>query len=146
MIETCTAFGVLAGRRDGHPGAWCDPDGPEPRKIGALGIRVERGVTFHGIALNVDPDLGDFELIDACGMPDVRSTSIAAEGGTTGGPEAAVAGCAAVFAAALARHIGADLAGRLPPHADPGTERASLGSLLATPAAVASPRERAMPG
>ena len=41
--------------------------GPLPRKIGALGIRVERGVSYHGIALNVDPDLADFDLIDPCG-------------------------------------------------------------------------------
>ena len=53
MIETCAAFGVAAARRDGHPGCWIDPDGAAPRKIGALGIRVERGVTYHGIALNV---------------------------------------------------------------------------------------------
>lgn len=53
MVATCAAFGVDAARRDGHPGCWCDPDGTAPRKIGALGIRVERGVTYHGIALNV---------------------------------------------------------------------------------------------
>ena len=43
-----------ATRREGHPGCWCDVEGPEPRKIGALGLRVERGVSYHGIALNVD--------------------------------------------------------------------------------------------
>ena len=51
---------------------------PRPRKIGALGIRVERGVAYHGIALNVDVALADFELIDPCGMPGLVSTSIAA--------------------------------------------------------------------
>lgn len=81
MVDTCAALGVTAGRRDGHPGCWVDPDGPAPRKIGALGIRVERGVTYHGIALNVNPDLRDFELIDPCGMPGVTSTSIALEAG-----------------------------------------------------------------
>src|SRR5436190_1684334 len=84
MIETCAASGVAAGRRDGHPGCWIDPDGVTPRKIGALGIRIERGVTYHGIALNVDPDLRDFALIDACGMPEVVSTSIAVEAGRSG--------------------------------------------------------------
>jgi lipoyl(octanoyl) transferase len=79
LAETCVVHGVAAGRRDGHPGCWCDPTGPGPRKIGALGLRVERGVTYHGIALNVTVDLGDFELIDACGMPGVVSTSIACE-------------------------------------------------------------------
>ena len=72
------ASASIAGRRDGHPGCWCDPDGPTPRKIGALGVRVERGVSYHGIALNVTTDLADFELIDPCGMPGVISTSIAA--------------------------------------------------------------------
>ncbi len=79
LVETCAAHGVGAQRRDGHPGCWCDTDGPAPRKIGALGLRIERGVSYHGIALNVTVDLGDFELIDACGMPGVESTSIARE-------------------------------------------------------------------
>ena len=81
MVATCAAAGVDASRRDGHPGCWCDPDGVAPRKIGALGLRVERGVSYHGIALNVAPDLADFDLIDACGMPGVASTSIAREAG-----------------------------------------------------------------
>jgi lipoyl(octanoyl) transferase len=81
LVETCAAHGVAAQRRHGHPGCWCEPDGPEPRKIGALGLRVERGVSYHGIALNVTVDLADFELIDACGMPGVASTSIARERG-----------------------------------------------------------------
>jgi lipoyl(octanoyl) transferase len=113
MIETCAAFGVAAGRRDGHPGCWVDPDGSAPRKIGALGIRVERGVSYHGIALNVEPDLADFDLIDACGMPGVVSTSIAVEAGwTTERPRAGVvAEAAAVFAAAFARQIDVVLVG-----------------------------------
>jgi lipoyl(octanoyl) transferase len=116
MIETCAAFGVDAGRRDGHPGCWCDPDGAAPRKVGALGIRVERGVSYHGIALNVDPDLADFDLIDPCGVPGLASTSIAAElrrAGRNDAPAtdgAAVARAAVVFAEALARQLGADLA------------------------------------
>jgi lipoyl(octanoyl) transferase len=79
MSETCATYGVAAGRRDGHPGCWVDADEPEPRKIGALGIRVEGGVSYHGIALNVTTCLDDFTLIDPCGMPDVPVTSIAAE-------------------------------------------------------------------
>jgi lipoyl(octanoyl) transferase len=79
MIDTCAAFGVRADRREGHPGCWCDAQSPEPRKIGALGLRVERGVTYHGIALNVTADLRAFDLIDPCGMPGVASTSIARE-------------------------------------------------------------------
>ncbi len=69
LVETCAAFGVAAERRDGHPGCWVDAGGPRPRKIGALGIRIERGTSYHGIALNVDVDLADFGLIDPCGMP-----------------------------------------------------------------------------
>jgi lipoyl(octanoyl) transferase len=79
MSETCAAYGVAAGRCEGRPGCWVDADGPAPRKIGALGLRVERGVTFHGIALNVTTRLADFELIDPCGMPGITVTSIAHE-------------------------------------------------------------------
>jgi len=111
LVATCAAHGVTAGRRDGHPGCWCDADGPAPRKIGALGLRVERGVSYHGIALNVDVDLADFELIDACGMPGVVSTSIAQELGRPGdGHRTAVVERAAyVFAAAFADAIGTTL-------------------------------------
>jgi lipoate-protein ligase B len=111
MIETCAAFGVAAARREGHPGCWIAPDRAAPRKIGALGIRVERGVSYHGIALNVDPDLADFDLIDACGMPGVVSTSIAAERGEPGTLRSteAVADAAGVFARAFAAQIGVAL-------------------------------------
>ncbi len=115
LAATCAALGVDAGRREGHPGAWCDPDGPDPRKIGALGLRIERGVSYHGIALNIDVDLGAFELIDACGMPGVASTSITRELGRDA-PRDEAAGTAAVeraawlFADAFASAIGAPLA------------------------------------
>jgi lipoyl(octanoyl) transferase len=124
MADTCAAFGVVAGRREGHPGSWCDGDGAIPRKIGALGLRVERGVSYHGIALNVDPDLADFELIDACGMPGVVSTSIARElratrpacaptameSGSTP-PDLSVESAAWIFTRALAGHLAAELTG-----------------------------------
>jgi len=113
LVETCAAFGVAADRREGHPGCWCDPDGPRPRKIGALGIRVERGVTYHGIALNVAVDLADFDLIDPCGMPGVTSTSIARESGRPDArpSTAEVAVAARVFARALAGRLGVALVG-----------------------------------
>lgn len=107
MIDTCAAFRVVAGRRDGEPGCWIDPHGASPRKIGALGVRLERGVTYHGIALNVTTDLRDFALIDPCGMPGVAATSIAAEMGrpsdapTTRSVEEA----AGIFALALAQRL-----------------------------------------
>ncbi len=116
LAATCAAHGVAAGRREGHPGCWCDSGGPEPRKIGALGLRVERGVTYHGIALNVTVKLADFELIDACGMPGVVSTSIAFERGERDAPPstASVASAATVFARALGDAIDAPLVGELP--------------------------------
>ena len=111
LVATCAAHGVAAGRRAGHPGCWCDPDGAVPRKIGALGLRVEHGTTYHGIALNVTVDLADFELIDACGMPGVASTSIAAELGRLDRPPdtASVEQAGRLFATALATEIGATL-------------------------------------
>ena len=61
MVETCASLGVAAARRDGHPGCWCDPEVAEPRKIGALGLRIERGVSYHGIALNA-AGIATFEI------------------------------------------------------------------------------------
>ena len=105
LVDTCAAFGVAAARREGHPGCWIDPEGPLPRKIGALGIRIERGVSYHGIALNVDVDLADFDLIDPCGMPGLDSTSIAREAGRRDEPPSTDAGgaAAAVFAPRVRR-------------------------------------------
>ncbi len=113
LVATCAAYGVAAARRGGHPGCWCDPDGVEPRKIGALGLRIERGVSYHGIALNVTVDLADFDLIDPCGMPGVTSTSIAAErGDATAAPTtASVEHAAGTFAGAFAAGLGAPLTG-----------------------------------
>ncbi|MHB8960562.1 MAG: lipoyl(octanoyl) transferase LipB, partial [Candidatus Limnocylindrales bacterium] len=112
MADACAAEGVTAGHREGHPGCWLDAEGPLPRKVGALGVRVERGVTFHGIALNVTTDLADFDLIDPCGTPGLRSTSIAAELGRRGDPPstASVEAAARAFAPALARRLGSVLA------------------------------------
>lgn len=128
LVATCRAFGVPAERREGHPGCWIDPDGPLPRKIGALGIRVERGVAYHGIALNVTVDLADFGLIDPCGMPGLTSASLAGEAGWPPGPPTteSVARAAAVFAPFLATGLGAALDGPLPPQADPAAELAEL--------------------
>lgn len=111
LVETCAAHGVPAARRAGHPGCWCDPDGRSPRKIGALGLRIERGVSYHGIALNVTADLRDFDLIDPCGMPGVTSTSIAVERGEPGTfpSTASVERAAWIFAAVFAAAIDAPL-------------------------------------
>ena len=81
MIDTAAAFGVVSGRVERLPGCWCDPDSAGPRKLGALGLRVEGGVSYHGIALNVTTDLSGFDLIDPCGLPEIEVTSIAREAG-----------------------------------------------------------------
>jgi len=74
LIAACAAFGIAAERRDGAPGCWAGD-----RKIGAVGVRVERGVAWHGLALNVGRDLAPFDLINPCGHAGVVSTSIALE-------------------------------------------------------------------
>jgi len=129
MTETCAVFGVEAGPKEGFPGCWC---GQGTRKIGAVGVRVERGVTYHGIALNVAVRLSDFDLIDACGMPGLESTSIDRERGEAREPATeAVGAAAAEFARGFARALGAPLGGDLPPDADPLRSRQNLESLLA---------------
>jgi lipoyl(octanoyl) transferase len=129
LAETCRSFGVEAGPKDGFPGCWC---GDGSRKVGAIGVRVERGISYHGIALNVSVRLADFELIDACGMPDVESTSIARELGEPSEPTAeSVARAAVAFAPALANALGAQLAEPPSQGVDPVRVRATLESLLA---------------
>ncbi len=80
MIDACAEFGVRAARVDGRSGAWvlADERGPD-RKIGAIGIRVVRGVTMHGFALNANPDLSVYDKIVACGIRDAGATSLTAE-------------------------------------------------------------------
>src|SRR5580658_2376229 len=80
VIDTLAEFGLRSGRLAGYPGVWVDVDGPEPRKICAIGVRVSRGRSMHGLALNVDPDMAWFERIVPCGLSDKVVTSMAAEG------------------------------------------------------------------
>jgi len=80
LITTCARLGVETGRVEGRSGVWCAADGDRPeRKIGAIGIRVQRGVTMHGFALNCDCDLGAFSRIVPCGIADAGVTSLSAE-------------------------------------------------------------------
>ena len=75
VIATAAAFGVAARRLEGHPGIWVEDD----RKLAAIGVRVRRGVTTHGLALNVNTDLRWFDEMIPCGIPDKGVTSLARE-------------------------------------------------------------------
>lgn len=69
MIRTAGDFGVAARRLEGYPGIWVDtPRGPE--KLGALGLHLQRWITTHGLAFNVDPNLDHFHWITPCGITD----------------------------------------------------------------------------
>ena len=78
MIRTCADFGLSATRIKGLNGAWI-----EDRKVGAVGVRISRWVTMHGLALNANSDLSHFDLIVPCGIQDKAVTSISAERGRT---------------------------------------------------------------
>jgi lipoyl synthase len=81
LIDTLADLGLPGtGRLDGYPGVWVDPDGPSPRKIAAIGVRLSKGRSMHGFALNVHPDLSYFANIVPCGIADKAVTSLAAEG------------------------------------------------------------------
>jgi lipoic acid synthetase len=82
IIDALADLGLPgAGRLAGYPGVWVGlGPGERPRKICAIGIRLSRGRSMHGFALNVDPDLGMFGHIVPCGIPDKAVTSLAAEG------------------------------------------------------------------
>jgi lipoyl(octanoyl) transferase len=72
-------FGVNGERRQGRIGVWVR-DGAGEAKIAAIGVRVRRGVTYHGIALNIDPDLGHYRGIVPCGIAEYGVTSLTALG------------------------------------------------------------------
>lgn len=78
LIATCLELGLTTTRVEGRSGVWVVDEKGE-RKIAAIGIRVARGVTMHGFALNVEPDLSPFEAIIPCGIEDAAVTSLAIE-------------------------------------------------------------------
>jgi lipoyl(octanoyl) transferase len=80
LIEVCAAVGLVSTRVQGRSGVWVPADerGPD-RKVAAIGIRVSRGVTLHGFALNCDCDLTAYDRIVPCGIRDAGVTSISAE-------------------------------------------------------------------
>lgn len=100
MIGVCADHGLTAGRSDGQIGCWIGE-----RKIGAIGVRISRWVTMHGLALNVAPDLSHFEVIVPCGIADRGVTSLERE---TGRPVAM-----SDVEARLVHHLGAVLGARM---------------------------------
>ncbi len=76
-ISVLNECGIQASRVQGKPGVWV-----EGRKIASIGIRLRRGRTMHGIAVNLTTDLAYFDLFVPCGMPEVRMTSLKCETGT----------------------------------------------------------------
>jgi lipoyl(octanoyl) transferase len=99
LIRTCADFGVVTARVDGRSGVWVTggragpgghaaPGGRPDRKIGAIGIRVSRGVTMHGFALNCDNDLAWYDRIVPCGIRDAAVSTLSAEAGRAIGVQA----------------------------------------------------------
>ena len=78
----CAELGLTAARVDGRSGVWFPGDGARrDRKVAAIGVRVARGVTMHGFALNCESDLAEFSRIVPCGLPDADVTSLSVETG-----------------------------------------------------------------
>ena len=78
LIQVCEEFGITAQRYCERSGVWVR-DEKGDRKIAAIGLRVAKGVSTHGFALNVNPDLSAYLKIIPCGIPDAKVTSISAE-------------------------------------------------------------------
>ena len=78
LINVCVELGVKAVRVEGRSGVWV-VDSQGDRKIAAIGVRVAKGVTMHGFALNVNPDLKAYDKIVACGIRDAQVTSLQRE-------------------------------------------------------------------
>ncbi|MDE0801934.1 MAG: lipoyl synthase [Acidimicrobiales bacterium] len=81
VIDTLVELGLPdVGRLDDYPGVWVAPGSDDPRKICAIGVKLTRGRSMHGFALNVDPDMAYWGHIVPCGIPDKAVTSLAGEG------------------------------------------------------------------
>ena len=80
VMRVCAGYGLATIRVEGRTGVWLPAaDGKLERKIAAIGVRVARGVTMHGLALNANPDLGWFGRIVPCGIDDADVTSLSQE-------------------------------------------------------------------
>ena len=80
LIKTLREFGVKGEKRPGQIGVWVNQKSGSYAKIGAIGIRVRRWITFHGISLNIDPDLSHYGGIVPCGIDNGEYTSLKALG------------------------------------------------------------------
>jgi lipoyl(octanoyl) transferase len=78
LMAVCSDLGLATERIDGRSGVWVR-DAAGDRKIAAIGVRVAKGVTMHGFALNVNPDLSSFKTIVPCGIADAGVTSLEIE-------------------------------------------------------------------
>ncbi len=87
LIRTLALFGLEGERRPGRVGIWIDEGGGRESKIAAIGVRVRHWVSFHGIALNVDPDLDHYRGIVPCGINEHGVTSLARQGVDAAMPE-----------------------------------------------------------
>ncbi len=82
VMDVCTSLGVETVRVEGRSGVWLAATATRrERKVCAIGVRVARGVTMHGLALNCCPDLGEFSRIVPCGITDADVTSLSLETG-----------------------------------------------------------------
>ena len=103
LIEALRSLGFPAVRRDTPPGAqslvgvWT----PSHRKIASIGMRIRGGVTSHGFALNIAPDMRAFSMFTACGLPEVQMTSLAEQAAAMGVPCPAEEAVRTAVAAAL---------------------------------------------
>lgn len=80
LMAVCSDLGVATGQVEGRSGVWirADTRGPD-RKVAAIGVRVARGATMHGFALNCNPDMSPFANMIPCGIVDAGATSLSAE-------------------------------------------------------------------
>ena len=80
LMAVCAGLGVATEQVEGRSGVWVRADQQRPdRKVAAIGVRVARGVTMHGFALNCDPDMAAFSNMVPCGILDAGATSLSAE-------------------------------------------------------------------
>ncbi len=117
LIDSLEDLGVPgAARLPGYPGVWVGVGEGRPRKIAAIGVRLSKGRSLHGFALNVDPDMAMFGHIVPCGIAEYPVTSLAAEGATASMPDAVDAVAARAAARWGGGHVDrADVAWRVAP-------------------------------